>query len=261
MSLFERAVRAHYPKVVDTPITIGNRYNFVLDHPSVREAIGVIRGDTLTKKDLLSIWSNDKDYPFKTKFLLTLFWGHIRPNNLHLILTDEHLEDHLSGLERALHGFESYDDKTIEQHHPYDDIQELYSKLECGCLRIKGLQTAFFTKIFFFFFATHRTFFSENGIQIIIADEWMRKAVYAELAEKSPEMLDVVFRPKTKHPCRFKSKKRTTSHAYFHFLKVFEMSKNELQKDYPELDSFALESYIFGSQELINRSYSQSIHH
>ena len=87
----------------------------------------------------------------------------------------------------------------------------------------------------------------------------MRKAVYAELSETFPEMIKEIYRPKTKNPFWFRQRGDTTSKAYFDFLKVFEMRKCELQKDYPELDSFALESYIFGSQDLIATFYNRAI--
>lgn len=259
MSLFESAIQAHYPNVVDTPIHIGGRFNFVIDNPAVREALDSIQGDSITKHDLLRIWEDESQYSFKTKFLLTLFWGHVRPINLKYILDDDGLDHKLCELERALHGFEDTQDETIDKHHPYDGIQDLYTKLECGCLNIKGLSVAFFTKIFFFFFATHRSFFSEEGNQIIIADDWMKKAVYAELTDFFPEMLDEIFRPGSKNPCWFKYRDKTSSKAYFDFLKVFDMRKRELQKDYPDLDGFALESYIFGSQDLIDTFYNRAI--
>ena len=259
MSLFERAVHAHYPNTVDTPVPIGNRFNYAINNPSVREALGVINGDSITKGELLSIWANERDFSFKTKFLLTLFWGHVRPINLQYILADDGLDSKLQMLECALHGFEEFNDKKLDKRHPYDDIQALYKELECGEMRIKGLKAAFFTKILFFFFATHITFFSKNGTQIIIADEWMRKAVYAQISETSPEMLEVIFRPETKYPCGFRINGKTSCEAYFDFLKVFEMEKNALLFEYPELDSFALEGYVFASQDLINEFYRRAI--
>ena len=261
MSLFKKAVQVHYPNTVDTPIIIGNRFNYAIYDPSVRDALSVINGDSITKGDLLSIWANERDYSFKTKFLLTLFWGHIRPVNLKYILADEGLDCKLQRLEYALHDFEDFSNEIIGKHHPYDDIQALYQELECGKMRIKGLKEAFFTKIFFFFFATHRTFFSENGTQLIIADEWMRKAVYAQISESFPEMLGVIFCPGTRYPCGFHFKGGTSSEAYFNFLKVFEMEKNALQFEYPNLDSFALEGFLFASQDLIEESYRQAISH
>lgn len=261
MSLFESAIQAHYPNVVDIPIPIRRRFNFAIDNPAVREALDAINGDSLTKRDLLRIWEDEYHYSFKTKFLLTLFWGYVRPINLQYILADIQLDDKLNNLERTLHCFEDYSDAKLNKHHPYDDIQELYSQLECGCLKIKGLSVAFFTKIFFFFFTSHRTFFSENGIQIIIADEWMRKAVFAEIAETFPEMLDDIFCPNTRYPCGFRYRSKSSSRAYFDFLKVFEISKNALKQVYPQLDAYALESYIFGSKDLVNQFYYQSIVH
>lgn len=259
MSLFESAVQSHYPNIVDTPISIGNRFNFAIKEPEVREALGVINGGSISKSELLSIWANERDYSFKTKFLLTLFWGHVRPINLQYILADDGLDCKLYKLECALHDFEDFSDKKLDKRHPYDDIQSLYKELECGEMRIKGLKAAFFTKIFFFFFATHTTFFSENGTQIIIADEWMKKAVYAQITETFPEMLNKIFSPGTKYPCRFNFKGRTSSEAYFNFLKVFEMEKNALLFKYPELDSFTLEGYVFASQDLIDEYYRQAI--
>lgn len=259
MSLFESALQAHYPNVVDTPITIGTRFNYAIDNPAVRDALDAVHGDSITKHELLSIWRDDSRYSFKTKFLLTLFWGHIRPVNLQYILADEQLDAKLFNFEQSLHSFENFSHETIEKNHPYDAIQELYSKLECGCLKIKGLSVAFFTKVFFFFFATHNTFFSEQGLQMIIADEWMRKALYAELSETSPMMLNEIFRPRTRYPCGFRFRRNTSCKAYFDFLKVFEMRKKELKQDYPGIDSIALESYIFGSQALIDMFYNQSI--
>lgn len=259
MSLFERAIRAYYPNVVDSPVMIGGRFNYVIDNPAVCEALDVIHGDGITKLDLMKIWKDDSHYSFKTKFLLTLFWGHVRPVNLQYILRDECLDIKLLAFEQALHGFEDYSHGALDIHHPYNDIQELYTKLECGRFRIKGLSVAFFTKIFFFFFATHKTFFSEQDIQIIIADEWMRKAVYAEMAEVFPEILNEIFRPGTRYPCGFRYRGRTSSRAYFDFLKVFEMRKSELKQVFPELDGFSLESYIFGSRDLISSFYNQYI--
>ena len=254
MSLFEGAIQAHYPNVVDTPIHIGGHFNYAIDNPAVREALDTIQGDSITKLDLLKIWEDESRYSFKTKFLLTLFWGHVRPKNLEFILNDHDLDYKLDGLERALHGFEDFRDETIDKHHPYDDIQELYSKLECGCLKIKGLGVAFFTKIFFFFFATHKTFFSFNKTQIIIADEWMRKAVYAEFAETYPQMLDDIFCPGAKYPCGFRKRNGNTSEAFFWFLKAFEAKRMQLG-----IDSLTLESYIFASKDLIRQHYSRAI--
>ena len=62
MSLFERAVQAHYPNIIDTPITIGNRFNFALNDHSVREALMVVTGNSISKSELLSIWKNERDY-------------------------------------------------------------------------------------------------------------------------------------------------------------------------------------------------------
>ena len=188
-----------------------------------------------------------------------MFWGHVRPVNLKYILEDDNLDDKLQRLEFALHDFEDFSKEKLAKRHPYDDIQALYEDLECGEIRIKGLKAAFFTKIFFFFFATHRTFFSENGILIIIADQWMKKAVYAQIAETYPEMLAVIFRPGTNYPCGFNIRRGTSSEAYFNFLKVFEAEKNALLYDYPELDSFSLEGYLFASQGLIDESYRRVI--
>ena len=260
MSLFKHCTESFYPVYVDNPVDIRTRYIFVSEHPAVSEALRAVecRYDpaALTKSNLLEIWEDDSGstFSFNTKFLATLFWGHIFPVNLRRILNDPDYYTKLNGIQSALLSF-----LDNNGPHPYDRIRSLYSRLETGDLSFKGMGVAFFTKLFFFFFATHRTLFSENGTLPVIADVWMRKALYAEMAEEFPKMLSEVFRPGTRNPCGFRYRDGDSSQAYYDFLKVFDIQKNLLAHSFEGLDSLRLEGYLFASKDAVQQAYLRAL--
>lgn len=214
-------------------------------NPLIKEAITSIkkkRGgcDQISKTDLLYFWASET-LSFAAKCLITLWWGH--PN--FRIATKAYSLSNFRKLkelkiEECLKGLSQESDIKLFKN----GLEQLYRKFcRGGDYYLKGIGTTFFTKFFHFWFASHPSK-SCPGYLPVIADDIVRKAVFAEMIDRgeNPAVLFHISDASLK--------------SYVGFSDKF----NSYSDDY-RIKPFVLEDIVFNRSKGIGDTYLSAFNH
>lgn len=210
----------------------------------------------LKKSELRAIWS-DEQILFASKCLVTLWWGH--PSHLvsHMLYSVENLEI-LSRpeVEASFHELVSLTD--FQQF--LSGLKDLYKKFESGgAYHLAGVNTAFFSKLFHFYFATH-PIASNPDFLPVIADSVMIKAMYAEMVDRQMqdrrELFNVALNRPT--PIALRTNRGSSADSYLKFISHFNAFAKDLSANNEEmagLTPFILEDILFKSSKDLSDLY------
>lgn len=201
------------------------------NNPIFREALyavdNPIRGhQRLRKTDVLELWGND-NLSFAAKCLITLWWGH--PN--HLTAARAYSEANFAKLasaelEEAFTGLTAETDLTNFKTG-LDLLSVKFSR--GGEYHLDCIDISFYSKFFHFWFASHPPVSCPQYLPVI-ADDIIRKAVYAEMMDRG-EDVNLVF-----------YQRNASIKSYVAFADKF----NEYA-GYCHIEPFLLEDKLFGS--------------
>lgn len=131
------------------------------------------------RNSLKDVWASNCS--FGTKYLATLWWGHV----FRQIFNNVYSQENLNKIQRISSPLNS----ALTDAAQTKDYQEFCKKLSAivasmqgGSYRIPYVGPAFFTKIIQFFFAAHPVQ-SRKDYLPIIADRWLLRALYCEMTD------------------------------------------------------------------------------
>ncbi len=135
--------------------------------------------DYLISRTLLDdLWRNKK-HPVHVKILVTFWWGNLSHKNQAPLFYKKVNLDKMLGFQNELtskltliNSVESKDKFKIELSKLYNEF-----KLNTGKYKMKGINTAFFTKVL--------QFGIKNDLQPIIADKWSTRAVLSDMISQN----------------------------------------------------------------------------
>lgn len=214
---------------------LGNDSLVIIEALSALEKKGV--HDYLNKAVLLELWKDD-DISFAAKCLMTLWWGrpshYVRtkvysPSNIEL-LSNSKVEETFRLL------CEESDSNRFK-----NGLAVLYESFcKGGCFCLGGIGVSFFTKFFHFYFASH-PIKSSPGYLPVIADDIIRKAVFAEMIDNEEDV------------SRIFNTSNATLRSYVCFTDRF----NDYAKK-NQIEPFALEDILFNHSKGIGDVYLSS---
>lgn len=203
----------------------------------------------LKKSELLSIWC-DEQISFAAKCLITIWWG--KPS--HLISTSVYTEHNLAILSNpeVEQDFITLADE-VNFARFLDGMRDLFRKFERGGeYHLNGINTAFFTKIFHFYFASH-PIASNPDFLPVIADKWMKLAVYAEMSDKGDDARHTIFSLRNNDPQNidFACHNGSAASSYLDFISYFNEAVHDMKADFSSLTPFVLEDVVFNDSKEI----------
>lgn len=193
------------------------------------------RDEEITKTELLSLWKAS-DVPFASKCLVTIWWGKPKHTNYKKVyslpnflkLQDPDFETKFTRLR---------DEKSPQSFRT--GLECLYSQVVSrdSDYHLDGLGASFITKLFHFYF-------SANPIKSIprylpvIADNVMRKAIFAEMLDRGDDVNEVF-----KHDASLRS--------YIKYSDRF----NAYAENYGSVSPFELEDIVFNGSKGLGQMY------
>lgn len=209
----------------------------------------------LKKSELLELWRSE-NMDFACKVLATIWWGGPNYQLERLIYSSANL-DKILMLESPIRR----DLEVLSQIDAFGEfvigLKSLFCKFERGGeYHIAGVDVAFFTKIFHFWFASHPLASCPDFLPII-ADKWMKLAVYAEMADNNDDSRFELFSVKEGKPDNidFVRIQKSAGDAYIRFICYFNDSVNKLKAQYPRLTPFIVEDILFSESKAITPLY------
>jgi len=214
------------------------------------DAVSVYAADgNLSKKEVLDIWGYDT-VSFAAKCLVTLWWGHPSRFVSHLVYSQRNM-DILADPQ-----FEA----SFQEVTKSTDIAQFLERLKAlfrlfernGDYHLDGVNVAFFTKIFHFYFWTHPCD-SCRGFLPVIADKWMKLAVYAEMADNGDNSRYELFTVQNGNPdsIDFRYVNNSAAESYIEYITYFNNKVSLLKGEYPHLSPFILEDILFNDSQQI----------
>lgn len=131
------------------------------------------------RNNLKDVWSLDCSLP--TKYLATLWWGHVFPQ----IFNEVYSSSNLNRLVRISPKLgKALDDASHEKNFTVfrEKLSSIVESMQLGTFRLPYVGVAFFTKVIQFFFASHPIQSKEEFLPII-ADRWLLRAIYCEMTD------------------------------------------------------------------------------
>lgn len=210
---------------------------------------------SLRKSELLKLWK-DEDIEFSCKILATILWGGLSHRLGRRVYSSNNFDNILSLENQIKNDFENLSHKDT-----FDDfvvgLKILFKNFEKGGIyHINGVGIAFFTKIFHFWFASH-PLVSRPGFLPVIADKWMKLAVYAEMADNNDDSRFELFSVRNGNPdsIDFRRNQGNADDAYVRFILYFNDVANNLNDRHSDLTPFMLEDILFNESKAITPLY------
>ena len=212
---------------------------FIGDTAALREAKSAVlkygRPDySLSKTALLEIWK-DGDVSFVAKCLATIWWG--RPD--HRVSSRVYSVSNLGILSRRqieeeFNSLSEEKDASVFKAR----LELLYSRfLRGGDFHLNGVGVSFFTKFFYFFFASHPPKSIPDYLPVI-ADDVMRSAVFAEMIDRGEDVNSVFYT------------RDASLRSYIGYVDKFNTIAEDCQ-----VSSFVLEDIVFNRSRGIGNVY------
>lgn len=252
VSFFEKIVLAAGDQYfINYPYCICDRLNKIVDgdnrFTSVKEELesNSINVHAVDKNTLVKLWGSESSSV--TKILVTLLWGGIRPSNLNSFQKVNNLE---AICERIIESMESILHTSNKEEFLLclkDSFMKMAYKCEGDNYHIDGVNEAFFTKFYHFYFEANKEK-NKVGIHPIIGDQWIRRAVCADMISNNRSLNELF---KIKDGVLLDNHDRNNrANAYIEMVEYFNERVRELKQRYPSLTAFSLESFIFGQHPI-----------
>lgn len=205
---------------------------------------------------LVDIW-NSETFLFSSKIIITFWWGGLSHNNQaplfykhdnlnSLKLTSEILEQYFKNINTS----KTKDEFVTQLKKIYHALKFKNKKIDSHIIKISGINTSFFTKLFQFYFYTNPSLVS-NRLPPIIADKWSKIAVLADMMNNGYDYSRVFNIRNDKKNLNVSFKHANTLKefdTYMLFLEYYNQRVENIKmiNSYYNLDAFTLEEYIFG---------------
>lgn len=209
--------------------------------------------EVIRKSELLKLWKSGE--PFASKCLATIWWGHPDARESKNIYSEENLEKlQDTCIETEFNHLHKEEDIDKFEH----GLKTLFQKFERGGdYHLDYINTSFFTKLFHFYFEAFPPASGDN-LKPIVADKWMKHAMYAEMMDEGnssrKKVFDVIY-PGKECSIDFHYSKGTAANSYIDFLRFFNCKVESFKKKYPNLTAFILEDIIFNHSKDITPLY------
>ena len=218
---------------VNKAIELGN------NHITITSTIAYLREHygnlNIGRPELYAIWG-DASEPLYVKILTTFWWGGLsHQNQAPLFYNIENLD--------KLHGMcENMQADLTNINNPNGNFQEgindLYNRLKLpnGEYKLRGINTAFFSKIL--------QFAISNQIQPIIADKWSTRAILADMINQN-HVFNQIFilggNSANNLTIKFRGSAKNEFQKYYSMLEYFNNRCNQL-----EINPLVMEEIMFG---------------
>ena len=208
------------------------------------------------RNTLIDIWKS-KNFLFSSKIIITFWWGGLSHNNQAPLFYGD---DNLNGLKLTSEILEQYfkdintsktkDEFAAQLRKIYQALKLKNKKIDNHVIKINGINTSFFTKLFQFYFYTNPSRIAKNFLPII-ADKWSKIGVLADMMNVGYDYSRVFNIRNNKKDLDVSFKHANTVKefdTYMLFLEYYNQRVEDIKKidKYCNLDSFTLEEYIFG---------------
>lgn len=253
ISFFEQILMAAGDQYyIDYPYCICDRLNKTVDgdrrFTSVKTELesNSINVHAIDKKALVKIWESESSSV--TKILVTLLWGGITSSNLTSFLREKDLVDKCERIIKSMDSILQASNTEKFLTCLKDSFRELANKGKEENCHINGVNEAFFTKFYHFFFEANKEK-NKVGIHPIISDRWIRLAVCADMISKNIPF-NSIFKVKDEDDVFFEHRTSTRANDYVEMVKYYNNRVQELKHRYPTLTAFSLESLLFGQHPI-----------
>ncbi|WP_304142252.1 hypothetical protein [Mesoflavibacter zeaxanthinifaciens] len=231
------------------------------NHDIIKSTISDIENNNISLKSfdrirLVDIWKSET-FSFSSKIIVTFWWGGLSHNNQaplfyksdnlnSLKLTSEILEQYFKNINTS----KTKDELVAQLKDIYQALKFKNKKIDNHVIKISGINTSFFTKLFQFYFYTNPSEIS-NRFLPIIADKWSRIAVLADMMNNGYNYSSVfnIRNNKNELDVSFKHANTVKEYdVYILFLDYYNQRVENIKmiNRYCNLDAFTLEEYIFG---------------
>lgn len=231
------------------------------NHNIIKKTISDIEKNNISLKSfdritLVDIWKSET-FLFSSKIIITFWWGGLSHNNQAPLF---YRDDNLNGLKLTSEILEQYfknintsktkDEFVAQLRKIYQALKFKNKKIENHVIKINGINTSFFTKLFQFYFYTNPSKIGKNFLPII-ADKWSKIAVLTDMMNNGYDYSSVFYIRNNKNELDVSFKHANTDKEYDVYMLFLDYYNQRVENmkmidRYCNLDAFTLEEYIFG---------------